>query len=57
MPKVRPKGVTDGHPVNIPELPWVRYHEGVTQKDKQDLLWLSGSMRASRFLQVNPEGH
>ena len=29
-----------GHPVNIPELPWVRYHDGVTQKDKQAVLWL-----------------
>ena len=29
---MRPKGVTDGHPVNIPGLPWCRYHDGVTQK-------------------------
>ena len=33
---MRPKGVTDGHPVNIPELPCIRYYDGVTQKDKQD---------------------
>ena len=33
-PKVRPEGVADGHPVNIPELPAVRYHDGVTQKAK-----------------------
>ena len=38
VPKARPKGVVDGHPVNIPELPLIRYHDGVTQKDKQGLL-------------------
>ena len=37
---MRPKGVTDGHPVNIPDLPGVRYHDGETQKDKQAVLWL-----------------
>ena len=37
---MRPKGVTDGHPVNIPDLPSVRYHDGVTQEDKQAVLWL-----------------
>jgi hypothetical protein len=53
---VRPKGVTDGHPVNIPDLPSIRYYDGVTQKDKQAVLWLWRSMRASRFWQVNPPG-
>ena len=24
----RPKGVADAHPVNIPELPVLRYHDG-----------------------------
>ena len=38
--EVRPKGVTDGHPVNIPDLPCGRYHDGETQKDKQAVLWL-----------------
>ncbi len=46
---MRPKGVADGHPVNIPDLPYLRYYDGETQKDKQDLLWLWGSMRASWF--------
>ena len=31
-PKPRPKGVADGHPVNIPELPETRYHDGGTQE-------------------------
>ncbi len=52
---MRPKGVTDGCLVNIPELPIFRYHDGVTHKDKLDLLWLWGSMRVSWFLQANPE--
>ena len=39
-PKARPTGVADGHPVNIPDLPCVRYHDGVTQKDRQAVLWL-----------------
>ena len=42
---MRPKGVADGHPVNIPDLPNSRYYDGVTHKDKLDLLWLWGSMR------------
>ena len=37
---MRPKGVTDGHPVNIPDLPCFRYYDGVTQEDKQAVLWL-----------------
>jgi hypothetical protein len=53
---VRPKGVADGIPVNIPDLPCGRYHDGVTQKDKQVPLWLLGSMRVSRIWQANPPG-
>jgi len=33
-PKPRPKGVGNGQPVNIPALPYLRYHEGVTKFDK-----------------------
>jgi hypothetical protein len=51
---VRPKGVADGHPVNIPDLPRSRYYDGETQKDKQDPLWLLGLMRVSWFSQANP---
>jgi hypothetical protein len=54
---VRPKGVADGIPVNIPDLPRGRYHDGVTQKDRQVPLWLLGSMRVSRIWQANPPGH
>jgi len=31
-PNARPKGVADGHPANIPELPGTRYHDGGTQE-------------------------
>jgi hypothetical protein len=51
---VRPKGVADGHPVNIPELPRGRYHDGVTQKDNPSHIWLCGSMCVSGFHQANP---
>jgi hypothetical protein len=30
------------------------FDDGVTQKDKQDPLWLWGLMRVSRFFQANP---
>ena len=53
---MRPKGVADGHPVNIPELPRGRYHDGVTQKDNPSHIWLCGSMCASWFHQANPVG-
>ena len=53
---MRPKGVTDGHPVNIPDLLCVRYHDGVTQKDKQVVIWLWRLMRVSWFWQANPPG-
>ena len=32
------------------------FDDGETQKDKQDLLWLWGSMRVSWFRQANPPG-
>jgi hypothetical protein len=54
---VRPKGVADGFPVNIPDLPSVRYHDGVTQKDKQGHIWLCGSIRVRRSGQANPARH
>ena len=47
---MRPKGVADGHPVNIPDLPVSRYYDGVTHKDKQDLIWLWGLIRVSWIL-------
>ena len=31
-PNARPKGVADGYPVNIPELPEERLYEGGTQE-------------------------
>ena len=32
------------------------FDDGETQKDKQDLLWLWGSIRVSWFEQANPLG-
>ena len=32
------------------------FDDGETQKDKQDLRWLWGSMRVSWFIQANPGG-
>ena len=63
-PKVRPKGVADGYPVNIPELLCPRYHDGGTQEARS--AWI-GSARAARLRSVgrsarkirwvaNPEG-
>ena len=54
---MRPKGVADGIPVNIPDLPRGRYHDGATQKDSSGRIWLCGSMCVSWFQQVNPLGH
>ncbi len=34
-PKARPNGVVDGHPVNIPELRRMRYHDGETREDRR----------------------
>ena len=53
---MRPKGVADGIPVNIPDLPRVRYHDGATQKDSSGHIWLCGSTCVSWFQQVNPLG-
>jgi hypothetical protein len=35
----------------------ISLYEGVTQKDKQDPIWLLGLIRASWFVQANPDGH
>ena len=39
-PKARPKGVVDGHQVNIPELGMYRLTEGVTEKGSTSRDWL-----------------
>ena len=39
-PKARPKGVVDGHQVNIPELSIYRLTEGVTKKGSTSTDWL-----------------
>ena len=39
-PKARPKGVVDGHQVNIPELGIYRLTEGVTKKGSTSTDWL-----------------
>ena len=36
---MRPKGVADGYPVNIPELPERRYYDGETQEAKRADDW------------------
>ena len=41
-PNARPKGVADGDPVNIPELPGTRYHDGGTQEASQAHEWKCG---------------
>ena len=41
-PNARPKGVADGHPVNIPELPTSRYHDGGTQEANRAHDWTCG---------------
>ena len=38
----RPKGVADAHPVNIPELPTFRYHDGGTQEAGRAHDWTCG---------------
>ncbi len=40
-PNARPKGVADGYPVNIPELPERRYHDGGTQEATRARCWIS----------------
>ena len=55
-PNVRPKGVADGHPVNIPELPERRYHDGGTQEAIPAYDWMcrfrhvGGAIRQIRWL-------
>ena len=39
-PNVRPKGVADGHPVNIPELPKQRLYDGGTQEVSPAYDWM-----------------
>ena len=41
-PNARPKGVADGYPVNIPELPIPRYYDGGTQEARQAHDWTCG---------------
>ena len=41
-PNARPKGVADGYPVNIPELPTFRYHDGGTQEANRAHDWTCG---------------
>jgi hypothetical protein len=41
-PNARPKGVADGYPVNIPELPTLRYHDGGTQEANRAHHWTCG---------------
>ena len=38
----RPKGVADAHPVNIPELLTLRYHDGGTQEASRAHDWTCG---------------
>ena len=41
-PNARPKGVADGYPVNIPELPILRYHDEGTQEANRAHDWTCG---------------
>ena len=41
-PNARPKGVADGYPVTIPELPTFRYHDGGTQEANRAHDWTCG---------------
>ena len=41
-PNARPKGVADGYPVNIPELPTFRYHDEGTQEANRSHDWTCG---------------
>ena len=59
-PNARPKGVADGYPVNIPELPIPRYHDGGTQEARRAYDWtcrcrhVGGSARKIRWV-THPE--
>ena len=54
----RPKGVADAHPVNSPELPGDRYHDGGTQEAMQAWIGSQDSQVEGRreIRQVNPVG-
>ena len=45
----RPKGVADAHPVNIPELPISRYHDGGTQEASRAHDWTCGFRSVGGF--------
>ena len=57
-PNARPKGVADGYPVNIPELPIPRYHDGGTQEARRAWIGSQDSqVEACRGIrQENPAG-
>ena len=46
----RPKGVADAHPVNIPELPTFRYHDGGTQEANRAHDWTCGFRHVGGFV-------
>ena len=48
-PNARPKGVADGYPVNIPELPTFRYHDGGTQEANRAHDWTCGFRHVGGF--------
>ena len=48
-PNARPKGVADGYPVNIPELPLPRYHDGGTQEANRAHDWTCGFRHVGGF--------
>jgi hypothetical protein len=60
-PNARPKGVADGYPVNIPELPIPRYYDGGTQEATRAYDWkcrfrfVGGSIWQIRWVTF-PEG-
>ena len=65
-PNARPKGVADGYPVNIPELPTFRYHDGGTQEANRAHDWTCGfrhvggssrQIRTVTFPEVPCRGH
>ncbi len=58
-PNARPKGVADGYPVNIPELPTFRYHDEGTQEAKRAWIGSQDSqVEACRGIrQENPASH
>ena len=53
-PKLRPKGVGDGQPVEIPVLPRSVTRDGVTQEDKRTRLMDNPGQAASQMREANP---